>query len=265
MKANKLSIALTSILLFCFNGCIRHDTPELQLQPAGQGWGALYQQHAAEYKALCFQAYYLARIRLDERIRESSGKPTAIITDIDETVLDNSPYFARLAKDGKVYSDSSWVEWTAEMRCDTVPGAVHFLSYAAGKGVTIFYVSNRFQQELVPTVRNLEKWKLPDADEEHVLLLNTGNSSKESRRLSIEKDYEVVLYLGDNLGDFSYCFDHLKDKERSERTQEQSCLFGRKFIVLPNYMYGEWEDVLYRDKSASSIDTRNKILDDYLN
>src|ERR1700722_12518665 len=109
------------------------NTKEFELQPTGQAWGALYQQRAAEYKALAFQAYNIAQFRLDQELKLKSKKPLAIIIDIDETVLDNSPYFVALAKQGQVYSDSSWVKWTALVKCDTVPGAAWFLKYAASK------------------------------------------------------------------------------------------------------------------------------------
>jgi acid phosphatase len=36
------------------------------------------------------------------------GLPPALIVDIDETMLDNSPYQARLVRDGKSFDDASW-------------------------------------------------------------------------------------------------------------------------------------------------------------
>src|ERR1700749_3269914 len=51
--------------------------------------GILYQQSAAEYKALCFQAYNITRQTVDKAVR-SGDSNLAIITDLDETALDNS-------------------------------------------------------------------------------------------------------------------------------------------------------------------------------
>src|SRR4029078_10317591 len=57
----------------------------------------LYQQKEAEYRALAYQAYNLARLRLDQDLDKKSLKglpkaerkmPRAIVVDIDETVLD---------------------------------------------------------------------------------------------------------------------------------------------------------------------------------
>ncbi len=229
-----------------------------QLLPFGPAWAALWQQRSAEYKALCFQAYNLAKMRLDQELLKTENKPLAIVTDIDETILDNSPYFVRQAENGKTYTDSSWIKWTAEIRCDTIPGAASFFKYAASKGVTIFYITNRFQQEELPTLKNLQRWNFPNADTTHLFLLNSENSSKELRRLQVEKEY------GDNLGDFSAFFDHLSPEERGKITEEKASLFGNKFIVLPNAMYGTWEDILYKEANANSLKDKNKILSGYL-
>lgn len=237
----------------------------IPLLPAGPAWGALWQQRAGEYKALTYQAYNLAKIRLDEFMAKKGKKPKAIITDVDETVLDNSPYFVRQAGKGKTYSDSTWISWTAEVRCDTVPGAYSFLKYAQSRGVTVIYITNRFQVEQIQTIKNLQKFKLPNADTSHLFLLNSQNSSKESRRLLVLKNYDVILFLGDNLGDFSKLFDGLNYNERSEKATVSANEFGNRFIVLPNAMYGTWEDKLYPKNATSESDKNgalNKLLRD---
>jgi 5'-nucleotidase (lipoprotein e(P4) family) len=256
-----LSVCCLIILVIYLSSCNQwpENKSDLSLQPAGQAWGALYQQHAAEYKALAFQAYNIAQLRLNQQLKLKTKKPLAIITDIDETVLDNSPYFVALAKRGEVYSDSSWVKWTAHIKCDTVPGAVRFLKYAASKGVIIFYITNRFQREFSSTLKNLNKWELPQADSAHLFLMS-GDDSKEARRLQVQKNYSIALLLGDSLGDFDKFFDHLSGNERETHTEQMAALFGDKFIVLPNVMYGTWEDVLYKGKKANSVELKNQIL-----
>ena len=57
----------------------------------------LYQQRSAEYEAMCYQSYNLAKQIVDQKIKANpKAKNLAVITDIDETVLDNSPYEAAL-------------------------------------------------------------------------------------------------------------------------------------------------------------------------
>ena len=78
-------IAAISLLMACagskkVSSSFSHES----LVTDGKLWSSLYQQKAAEYKALCIQAYNIARLRLDEALEQPSAKPKAIITDIDE-------------------------------------------------------------------------------------------------------------------------------------------------------------------------------------
>ena len=235
------------------------------LLPMGPAWGAVYQQRAGEYEALCLQAYNIAKSRLDNLLASTTGKPPAIITDIDETLLDNSPYAVHQALAGKTYDDSSWIAWTARVDCDTVPGALSFLKYAASKGVDIFYITNRLQVEQGPTLANLQKWGFPQADAQHLVLKQSGaTSSKESRRQAIEGGHQVLLFLGDNLSDFAALFDHQPYDERRKRVEESATEFGSTFIVLPNPVYGDWEGALYNYHYPATLPEKNKILLDSL-
>jgi 5'-nucleotidase (lipoprotein e(P4) family) len=219
-------------------------------QPAGISirgklFASLYQQRAAEYHALCLQAYNLARWRLDELSQQVYAKPKAIITDIDETVLDNSAYAVHQALQGKDYEPSSWHEWTGKAEADTFPGALTFLKYASSKGMEIFYITNRDEQERSATLQNLQHFGFPNADNGH-LQLRKNESGKEQRRLQVLADHGVILLLGDNLSDFSSLFDKKMIEERLQATQQQLGQFGNRFIVLPNPVYGDWESALYR-------------------
>src|ERR1700761_3599196 len=91
----------------------RQPADTTTLVNAGKVWASLYQQRAAEYKALCFQAYNIARERIDVAVKKHSKKPYAIVTDIDETLLDNSPYDAERAIHNLDYDPKTWKQWTA--------------------------------------------------------------------------------------------------------------------------------------------------------
>src|SRR5215208_3709326 len=67
----------------------------------------LWQQKAAEYRALCYQSFNLAALRLNEIVKAKIKKP-AIITDLDETILNNSYQQAELIKRNEDYSSGSW-------------------------------------------------------------------------------------------------------------------------------------------------------------
>jgi 5'-nucleotidase (lipoprotein e(P4) family) len=205
----------------------------------------LFQQTAAEYRALCYQAFNLAQLRIDAIPRRKLRRQKlAIITDLDETILDNSYQEAQQIKEGKEYSPQSWKNWTNQSAATAVPGAVAFLQAAKRKGIHIFYISNRDTTEINSTLLNLQKLQLPDADIAHMLfLLNT--SSKEVRRQKVMQDYEVVMLMGDNLTDFTTAFEKKPIDERKQETDKVKEDWGRKFIVLPNAIYGEWENALY--------------------
>ena len=200
----------------------------------------LWQQHAAEYRALCYQAFNIAALRLDQALKNKKGK-LAIITDLDETILDNSYSEAQSLKEGRGYTQAGWKKWTDLSAATAVPGAVDFLKLARKKGVHIFYISNRDTSELLSTLRNLQRLDLPDADTAHMMFL-TNTSSKETRRQAVMKKYNVIMLLGDNLNDFTSLFEKGSIASRFDETDKARAEWGRKFIVLPNSTYGEWEN-----------------------
>jgi len=226
----------------------------------GKLFATLFQQRAAEYRALCFQAFNIARLRLDN-YNAPGTKPRAIVTDIDETILDNSPYEAHQVLQGKDYDPVSWKQWTDKASADTLPGAASFLKYAASKGVTIFYITNRNESERATTLKNLQKFGLPNADDMH-LMPRKDTSSKELRRKAVLATHDIVMLMGDNLADFSNLFDKKSADDRMRNTNFSTADFGNRFIVLPNPVYGDWEPVLYNYKkyTAAQKDSVLKIM-----
>lgn len=230
-----------------FSACsAKHQTvSNTSMANNGKVWASLWQQRAAEYKALCFQAYNIARLRIDEAVKLQGSKPLAVVTDIDETLLDNSPEDARGAIHNEDFDAAKWKQWTAQAAADTVPGAPGFFKYAASKGVTVFYITNRDEDERTGTLKNLRRYQLPNADDGH-LLLKGKSSSKESRRQQILANYNIVLLCGDNLADFDARYDnHPAEDNRTATTERLKQQFGSKYIVLPNPSYGDWEGALF--------------------
>ena len=212
----------------------------------GKLFTALFQQQAAEYKALCFQAYNMARLKVAQETQAAaSGKKLAIVTDIDETVLDNSPVAVKEGLRGQDFNQNSWYDWTSKSNADTVPGAPSFLKYAASKGIVIFYITNRDEKERAVTLVNLQKYNLPNADNEH-LFLRQNTSSKETRRQAVLAQHEIIMLIGDNLSDFSSLFDKKTIQERNDNVTQLAGEFGNRFIVLPNPNYGDWENSVYK-------------------
>ncbi|HEY5407067.1 MAG TPA: 5'-nucleotidase, lipoprotein e(P4) family, partial [Ginsengibacter sp.] len=180
----------------------------------------------------------------DEIVLTKSDKPKVIVTDIDETILDNSAYEAHQTLQGRDYDSDSWLAWSAMIKADTVPGSLSFLKYASSKGIEIFYVTNRGERERDFTLKNLQKFNFPNADNAHLFLLK-NTSSKEDRRQNIAANYTIVMLMGDNLGDFSSLFDKKSSDERNQNVNTLAAEFGSRFIILPNPVYGDWENSLY--------------------
>lgn len=210
----------------------------------GKTFATAFQQRAAEYKALCYQAYNTAAVSIDKIKNQETSLPKAIMTDIDETVLDNSPYQAQQLLKGRDYDPDSWYEWTKKGIADTVPGALRFFQYAAKEGIDIFYVSNRNENELEGTLKNLKTFGFPNADEAHILL-RKDVSSKEERRKTISLTHAIVMQIGDNLNDLSAAFEKRTTDVRMKTADDKNESFGVELIVLPNPVYGDWENALY--------------------
>lgn len=247
MKKNLflLSAITCLVVIACSPKVQKTATPSASNMVAdGKLWSSLFQQKSAEYQALCLQAFNIAQLRVDQAIQQPHSKPLAIVTDIDETFLDNSPYAVHRALQGKDYSPETWNQWTAKGIADTLTGGLAFFKYAAAKNITIFYITNRDEQERAGTLANLQRFGFPNADNQH-LILRQGSSSKESRRQQVAQTHEIILLMGDNLSDFSLLFDKQTTVQRAANVQQVKNEFGKKFIVLPNANYGGWEDAIY--------------------
>ena len=224
----------------------------------------LFMQKSAEYRALCLQSFNWAKQTLDtddktkKKLPKTERKmPRAVVVDIDETVLDNSPAQAYGAKNRLAFDLKTWYAWGEMRKAKAIPGAVDFANYAKAKGVRIFYISNRDEVQKQATIDNLKAVGFPDISNENVLLRqvdanNKPISTKEPRRLEIGKMYRIVTLIGDNLNDLSSVFENKTVIERFTETEKVTKLWGNKFIVIPNAMYGEWENVIYKDDTTNS-------------
>ena len=223
-------------------------------------YGTLWIQTAAEYRASAWQAYAAARASLARALADSTwtaaveqegtgyaGLPPAIILDVDETVLDNSPNQARVIRAGGEFDPEAWAEWVEEGRAPPVPGAPEFLARADSLGVTVFYVTNRDAPNEAATRRNLQAAGLPlDPDVDTVLLRGEREawaSDKSSRRRVVAERYRVVLLVGDDFNDFVPA--NLPRGERDRLVERYRDRWGERWIVLPNPTYGSWERALY--------------------
>jgi len=198
-----------------------------------------WQKNAAEYHALCIQAYNLAKMKVDQALVTNSEKPLAIIADIDETVLNNLPYNEMLIEKNTTFTQENWAAWVYEKTALPIPGALEFYTYADSLGIEIIYVSNRKVENYEPTKANLISAGFP-FDDDTIMLLRDKDGNKEARRNQLT-NFNIALILGDNLADFDARFYNQSNEVRIERLNDTSALLGEKFILIPNLIYGSWE------------------------
>lgn len=210
---------------------------------------AAWMQNSAEYRELCYQAYNTA---LDQVVKavahhKAGDKPLAIVLDADETVLDNSAFEAGLIGTGNYYTNDTWNEWCDAAKATAMPGAAEYLQAVDKLGVDIFYASNRnLEHQLEGSMKNFKAIGFPQADRKH-MIFKDKNSNKQERFDKVMKDYDVVVFMGDNAGDLPINAYHKGQAERNAIVDAHKADFGHRFIVLPNPTYGDWEPALKKD------------------
>jgi 5'-nucleotidase (lipoprotein e(P4) family) len=182
-----------------------------------------------------------------EHLNNDDQQPLAVILDVDETVLDNSPYQARTLLQNKSFEDESWSAWSEERKARPVPGALAFLRWAANEGITPFYVTNRRVKLKSATADNLRTLGFPvNADNSNVLTRDDENGwskDKGSRRIFVDRDYRVIALFGDNLGDFVDGV-FADNTTRKKTVDPYTSWWGTRWFMLPNAMYGSWIDAI---------------------
>lgn len=206
-----------------------------------------------------------------ERRKPAKGLKPAVIVDVDETVLDNSAYQARLIRDGKEFDEYSWDQWCREQRARALPGALEFAKAAAAKGVTVFYLTNRAQHLNEATLANLRSAGFPIADKETVFLglgtvvdgCEASGSNKGCRRELIGRRYRVLALVGDQLGDF-VDVDNTTPATRAEAAKPYSAWFGERWFMLPNPTYGSWDSAILGNQRGAAPAEKHRIRRDAL-
>src|SRR5690606_24126647 len=178
----------------------------------------------------------------DDRHNDPTGLPPAIIVDVDETVLDNSPEQVRQIVDDKPFNDADWNAWVSQAAARPLPGAVEFLGAAAARGVTVFYVSNREASQAAATVANLRSAGFPIDDASQFLGKGTvvegcegTGSPKDCRRQLVGRGYRVLMQFGDQVGDFVQAEANTPAGRRAA-IKPYMAWVGERWWALPNPM-----------------------------
>lgn len=238
-----------------------------QYQAETETMGLLWMRTSAEYRALAYQGYNVAMNLVKMAVTDPSHqrKPLAIVLDADETVVDNTKLMGESIANGNGRFDAPWWRQAVHQgKSQAMPGAAEFLNEVHKQGVEIFYVSNRYAPvNYDATVQNFKELGLPSVDKDHVLLFEK-DSDKQPRFDAITKKYNVILYMGDNAGDFPIGTKGKTLAERNAIIDEHKEDFGTTFVVFPNPAYGSWVSALAKGYQNLSPEEQKQVNNQYL-
>ena len=238
-----------------------------QYQAETETMGLLWMRTSAEYRALAYQGYNVAMNAVKMAVTDPSHqrKPLAIVLDADETVVDNTQLMGESIVNGNGRFDAPWWRQAVHQgKSQAMPGAVEFLNEVHKQGVEIFYVSNRYAPvNYDATVQNFKALGFPSVDKDHVLLFEK-DSDKQPRFDMIAKKYYVVVYMGDNAGDFPIGTKGKTLAERNAIIDNHKEDFGTTFVVFPNPAYGSWVSALAKGYQNLSPEEQKQVNNQYL-
>ncbi len=292
----RFSLLLTALLSSVFGLSACRSLPHHAVEPSISGPTAatvaaddnlnavLWVQRSVEYRATAETVYRAASDHLDaalkdpdwdalvpdERATPARGLPPAVVMDLDETVLDNSPYQARLIREGKEYNEATWDAWVREEKAQAVPGVIEFARAAQARGIALIYISNRAEHLIAPTLANLRALGLPVKDDSVFLGLGTfvadceqEGSEKLCRRQLAGRSYRVLMQFGDQLGDFAQILANTPEA-RAELQNRHRSWFGQRWWMLPNPTYGSWEPAVFNNDWRQPREQRRALKRDAL-
>ncbi|HRE83553.1 MAG TPA: HAD family acid phosphatase [Opitutaceae bacterium] len=233
--------------------------------------GALWMQTSAEYGVACRVIYrsaeaFLKTALVDKTVTAIDAQrasedylslPAVVIMDLDETVLDNTPFQAEIALARSGYDSAIWSAWVEKSEAAGVPGSVEFIKLVQSAGARVLFVTNRTKKEEPYTIENLRKIGVQTEGNGADILCadeNGWTTDKEPRRMLVAQTNRVLMIVGDDLGDF---VDGAKDTSENRRilANAHSAKWGNGWFLLPNCLYGSWEAALYQHKKGLPDET----------
>ncbi|MGI9280972.1 MAG: HAD family acid phosphatase [Endozoicomonas sp.] len=206
-----------------------------------------WQQHAPEYEALVYQSFNMARDNLANALNQlPDGKKAAIVTDIDDTLINGAIYFSSLVGTDSARTTDASIAWWKDKGMEALPGATDFLNEIDNQGIEIFYITGRFNEVKEDTMANLKRLGFPIKGPEFLLFQKRDNETltKEGQRQKIrDQGYHILMLLGDQLDDLGEV-EGRHYTQRQQWVQQYRNRFGNDWISFPNLIYGSWESAV---------------------
>ena len=199
-------------------------------------------QRSAEYYATVIQVYRQATVRVEQQAPSRPPGTWAVVLDADETILSNLQY--QIERVGLGYSSESWAAWVRRREATPLPGAAAFLARVHQLGGRIAIVTNRLESECTDTIALFKTLAL--AFDAMLCRPDKAPSDKTPRFEAVEAGttpagntpLDVVAFVGDNILDFPGLNQKLRQAGQAAYGE-----FGVKYFLLPNPMYGSWQEV----------------------
>lgn len=270
-------IAITALFVIQLSACQTAQNPVTKdhaAQPTAHHNfnSVLWYQTSAEFRANSIQTYRQATDLLQKAKNDQQWTawpqlnaqqlPPAIIVDVDETILDNSPAAAQDVLTNATFSADSWDRWVSLAKAEAVPGAVAFVNAAEAMGIKVLYITNRECAKRASvasncpqkddTFNNLKAVGIVQLNPEQIWLKAEQpdwSSEKESRRQLAMKNYRVIMSVGDDFGDFlPNVKKNITPAQRAALVDQYQAHWGTKFFMLTNPTYGSWDTILNQPK-----------------
>jgi len=221
-----LGALLAALVLISPQAALAYSTVEIEamhskasdrLPPIAEALKFSYSRESNdEFERACAKG----RAAIDRAVAAlKADKPTkslCLVSDIDETILDNRPFIKReVAKNARQVNWDAFEQWVHEADCRPLKPSIDLLAYARKKGVAVFLVTGRIEKLRRSTISNLIKagiaydglYMRPDLD------TSSAVPMKSAYRKKIEDmGYEIVVNIGDQFSDLAggYAFDNEK-------------------------------------------------------
>ena len=283
MHLNHWPVPLLLLLGLTMGGCAVKGKTELTPTPTHDNLDAvLWQQTSTESAAVTSSLYAAATVAAEKIAAAAPDRvdSMAIVLDVDETVLDNSPYQAQLVFDDATYAPDSWDDWIARRDAAAIPGVVDFLRRSRALGFHVAFITNRRCKtrpnrtdacpQIEDTLANLRRVGI-DTESTTIYLRGdrpsaecqpflseaeqddgTWSSDKTSRRRCVGLEHEIVMLFGDQLGDFIEVAEQAAGRPGRDLAADHAERWGTTWFMLPNPTYGGW-------RPGNSVDKRERL------
>ena len=235
--------------------------------------GVLWVQTSVEHQALCRQAFGAATALLDTAMADPNwhaaleqgdeqGLPPAVVVDVDETMLDNSPFHGALLKEGRSFDQKLFAGWVDAAIAEPLPGALEFARAARARGAEVFYVTNRKVGQETATRVNLARHGFPLNDHIDTVLMRAERPEwlwdKTTRRAAIARHYRIIMLIGDDFNDFFSGARTMVEQRRAQSERFQDW-WGSRWFILPNPTYGSWLGAIYNYEWGIPDDDKRRL------